>query len=123
MELVSSCGDHQPSSSAHGARGSPGLPWSYAAHRARGELGKRRHPEPSRIGAEVRSPSTVSFCRMQLLEGRLCRFGDRPYVGPPLDGYGWEDGPVQTKPFYAKSAFSAKENTFGFDFHLWTPPA
>ena len=31
-----------------------------------------------RIGAEVRSPSTVSFCRMQLLEGRLCRFGARP---------------------------------------------
>ena len=78
VELVSSCGDHQPSSSAHGARGSPDPPWPYGELRARWELGQRRDPEPIRIGAEVRSPSTVSFCRMQLLEGRLCRFGDRP---------------------------------------------
>ena len=46
-----------------------------------------------------------------------------PMWVPPPAGYGWEVGPVQTKPFHAKSAFSAKENTFGFDFHLWTPPA
>ena len=32
------------------------------------ERGKRCDPEPSRIGAEVCSPSTVSLCRMQLLE-------------------------------------------------------
>ena len=78
---ISSSVDHQPSSSPHGARGSPGLPWSYAAHRARGELGKRRDPEPSRIGAEVRSPSTVSFCRMQLLEARFV-----PFRRKALDG-------------------------------------
>ena len=31
MELVSSGGDHQPSSSAHGARGSPDPPWPYGS--------------------------------------------------------------------------------------------
>ena len=34
-ELVSSCGHHQPSSSAHGARGSPAPPWPSGEHRAR----------------------------------------------------------------------------------------
>jgi len=41
LELVSSCGDQQPSSSAQGARGSPDPPWPYEEHRARGEIGKR----------------------------------------------------------------------------------
>ena len=74
MELVSSCGDHQPSSSVFGARGSPVPPWPYGEPRARGELGKRCDPEPRRIGAEVSSPSTVPLCRMQLVEARLVPF-------------------------------------------------
>ena len=69
--LVSSCGDHQPSSSAHGARGSPDSPWPYGEPRARSKLGKRCDPEPSRMGAEVCSPSPVSLCRMELLQARL----------------------------------------------------
>ena len=88
LESISSSVDHQPSSSPHGARGSPGLPWSYAAHRARGELGKRRDPEPSRIGAEVCSPSTVSFCRMQLLEARFVPFR-RKALGGSIPSWLW----------------------------------
>ena len=53
MDLVSTSGEHQPSSSAHGARGSPEPPWPYGEPMARGELGKRRDPEPRRIGAKV----------------------------------------------------------------------
>ena len=45
---------------------------------------KRWDLEPSRIGAEVCSPSPVSLGRMQLVEAVLCRFRDRPYVV-----YGW----------------------------------
>ena len=41
MELVSGCGDHQASSSAQGARGSPDPAGPYGEHRARGQLGKR----------------------------------------------------------------------------------
>ena len=74
LELLSSCGDHQPSSSAHGARGSPDPPWPYAPHRARGELGQRCDPEPRRIAAKVSSQSTVSLCRKQLLEARFVPF-------------------------------------------------
>ena len=33
---------------------------------------------PSRLGAELCSPSTVSLCRVQLLGARLCRFAARP---------------------------------------------
>ena len=32
-------------------------------------------------------------------------------------------GPVETRPFHAKSDFSAKENTCGVGFQLRTPPA
>ena len=88
MEWVSSCGDHQPSSSAHGARGSPEPPWPSGEPRARGELGKGCDPEPRRIGAEVCSPSTVSLSRMQLLEARFGRLVDRPSVAPDLAGSG-----------------------------------
>ena len=124
LESISSSVDHQPSSSPHGARGSPGLPWSYAAHRARGELGKRRDPEPSRIGAEVCSPSTVSFCRMQLLEARFVPFRRKALDGshPKLAMRGIL-GPVQTGLLHAKSAYSAKEKTFGVGFKLRRPPA
>ena len=39
-----------------------------------GELGMLFDPEPRGIGAEVCSPSTVSLCRMQLLEARFLPF-------------------------------------------------
>ena len=86
MELVCSWGDHQPSSSAHGARGSPDPPWPYGEPRARGELGKRCDAEPRRIGAEVCSPSTVSLCRMQLLVARLVPFRRSALGVAPLAG-------------------------------------
>ena len=88
MELVSSCGDHQPSSSAHGDRGSPAPPWPYGEHRARREVGQRRDPEPSRTGAEVYSPSTVSLCRRQLLEARFVPFR-RSALGGSLPSWLW----------------------------------
>ena len=46
----------------------------YGETRARGELVKHCNPEPRRIGAELCSPSTVSLCRMQLLEARFLHF-------------------------------------------------
>ena len=88
LELVSSWGDHQPSSSAHGARGSPDPPWPYAPHRARGELGQRCDPEPRRIAAEVSSHSTVSLCRKQLLEARFGPFR-RLVLGRSLPSWLW----------------------------------
>ena len=88
LELVSSCGDHQPSSSAHRARGSPEPPWPYGEPRARGELGKRSDPEPKCIGAEVCSPNIVSLCRMQLLEARLVPFR-RSALGGALPRWLW----------------------------------
>ena len=78
MVLVSSCGYHRPSSSAHGARGSPEHPWPYGEPRATGHLGKRCNPEARPIGAEVCSPSTVSLCRMQLLDSHVVLFQNSP---------------------------------------------
>ena len=43
---------------------------AFVEHRARSELNKGCDPEPSRTGAEVCSPSTVSLFRKQLLEAR-----------------------------------------------------
>ena len=92
LDLVSCCRHHQPSSRDPGARGSPHPPWPFVEHRARSELNKGCDPGPSRIGAEVCSPSTVSLCRMQLLEARFVLFRDSPFVGPTLHlGYGWVD--------------------------------
>ena len=39
------------------------------------------------------------------------------WVPPKLAHCGWL-GPVQTRPFHAKSAFSPKENAFGVGFNL-----
>ena len=40
---------------------------------------------------------------------------------PPWLAMGGLQGPVETRPFHAKSAFSAKENTFGVGFQLRSP--
>ena len=74
MELVSSCGDHQPSSSAHGARGTPDPPRPYADHRATGEIGPRGFPVETYLRAGVCDPNTLSLCSMQLLEARFVPF-------------------------------------------------
>ena len=101
FDLGSCCRHHQQSSRAHGARGSPDPPWPFGEHRARSELNKGCDPEPSRIGAEVCSPSTVSLCRMQLLEARLVPFR-RWGLGVSLHSWllGGLLGPVQTMPFH-----------------------
>ena len=114
FELGSSCGDHQPSNSAHGSRGSPDHPWPFWEPRARRELGKRWDPEPSRIGAEVCSPSTVSLCRMQLLEARFVLFRDSPFVGPTLHlGYGWVERASTIKAFLCQISLLRKGE------HVW----
>ena len=123
LQLVASCGDHQPSSSAHGARGSPDPPWPYGEPRARLELGKRCDPEPRRIGAEVCSASTVSLSSMYFLELRFVPL--RRYA---LDGFLpsflWLLlGPGHTGLLHSKSAFSAKEKTFAVGCKLRRPPA
>ena len=123
MELVSSCGDHQPSSSALGARGSPEPPWPYGEPRSQGELGKRCDPQPRHIGAEVCSLSTVSLCRMQLLQASFVPFRSYAIGGPTLAlGYRWVDRARTIKAFlcqirllsqgeYSWSWFSAAETT------------
>ena len=124
LELGSSCGDHQPSSSAHGARGSPDPHWPYGEPRARLELGKRWDPEPSRMAALVCSLSTVSLCRMQLLQASFVPFRSYAIGCPTLAlGYSWGIGPGQSRHFYAKSGFSAKEKMLGVGFQLRRPPA
>ena len=124
LELGSSCGDHQPSSSAHRARGSPDPPWPCREPRARRELGKRWDPEPSRMAALVCSLSTVSLCRMQLLQASFVPFRSYAIGCPTLAlGYSWGIGPGQSRHFYAKSCFSAKEKTLGVGCQLRRPPA
>jgi len=68
LELVSSSSDHQQSTSAQGAGGSPDPPCSYGKQWARAETRKRCFPEQTRIGAELGFPRRVSLPRMQLLE-------------------------------------------------------
>ena len=68
LELVSSSSDHQQSTSAQGAGGSPDPPCSYGEQWARGETRKRCFPEQTRIGAELGFPRRVSLSRMQLPE-------------------------------------------------------
>ena len=77
LESISSSVDHQPSSSTHGARGSPEPHWPYAEHRATGEIGQRGFPEETYLRAEVCAPNTVSLCSMQLLEARFEPFRRR----------------------------------------------
>ena len=77
LGLVSICGDHQPSSSAHGARGTPDTPRPYADHRATGEIGPRGFPVETYLRAGVCDPNTLSLCSMQLLEARFEPFRRR----------------------------------------------
>ena len=61
LELVSSSSDHQKSTSAQGAGGSPDPPYSYGEQWARGETRMRCFPEQTRIGAELGFPRRVSL--------------------------------------------------------------
>ncbi len=74
LESISSSVDHQPSSSTHGARGSPDPHWPYVEHRATGEIGQRRFPEETYLRTEVCVLNTDSVFRMQLLEARFGPF-------------------------------------------------
>ena len=68
LELVSNSSDHQPSTSAQGAGGSPDPPCSYGEQWARGEIRKRCFPEQRRIGPELGFPRKVSLSQMKLPE-------------------------------------------------------
>ena len=72
--MVSSSSDDLQSSSAHGAGGGPDPPCSYGEQRARGETGKQRFPEQTRIGAEPGFPRRVSLSQMQLPEASFVPF-------------------------------------------------
>ena len=61
LELVSISRDHQHSTSAQGAGGSPEPPCSYGEQWARGETRTRCFPEQTRIGAELGFPRRVSL--------------------------------------------------------------
>ena len=74
LELLSSSSDHQQSTSAQGARGSPKPPGSYGEQWARGETRKSCFPEQTRIGAELGFPRRVSLSRMQLPETSFVPF-------------------------------------------------
>ena len=74
FELVSSSSDHQKSTSAQGAGGSPDPSCSYGEQWARGETRKRCFPEQTRIGAELGFPRRVSLSRLQLPETSFVPF-------------------------------------------------
>ena len=61
LELVCSSSDHQQSTSAQGAEGSPDPPCSNGKHRPRGETRRSCFPEQTRIGAELGFPRRVSL--------------------------------------------------------------
>ena len=61
LVLVSSSSDHQQSTNAQGAGGSPDPPCSYGKQWARGKTRKRCFPEQTRIGAELGFPRRVSL--------------------------------------------------------------
>ena len=68
LELVSSSSDHQHSTSAQEAGGSPDPPCSYGEQWAKGEITKRCFPEQRRIGAELGFLRRVSLSSRQLPE-------------------------------------------------------
>ena len=74
MEWVSSSANHQQSTSAQGAGGSPDPPCLKCELRARLEKGKCCFPGQRRIGAEVGSRWRVPPSRMQLPEASLVPF-------------------------------------------------
>ena len=74
LELVSSSSDHQHSTGAQGARGTPDPPRTYGEHRDKAVTGKRCFPELTRTGAELGFPSRVSLSRRQLSEIRFVQF-------------------------------------------------
>ena len=74
LELLSSSRDHQQSTNAQGAGGSPDHPCSYGEQWARGETRKRCFPEQRLIEAELGFPRRVSLSRMQLPEPSFVPF-------------------------------------------------
>ena len=74
LELVSISSDHQHSTIAQGAGGSPDPPCSYGEQWARGETRKRCFPEQRRIGAELGFPRRVSLSQMKLPEPSFVPF-------------------------------------------------
>ena len=74
LELVSNSSDHQPSTSAQGAGGSPDPPCSYGEQWASGETRKRCIPEQTRIWAELGFARRVSLSPMQLPEASFVPF-------------------------------------------------
>ena len=74
LEVFSISSDHQQSTSAQGAGGSPDPPRPKGEHRPRGETGKRCFAEHTRTGAELAFPRRVSLSRRQLPEARFVPF-------------------------------------------------
>ena len=91
LELLSSSSDHQESTSAQGAGGSPDHPCSYGKHRPRGETRTRCFPEQTQIGAELGFPRRVSLSRKQLPEGSFVPFLKWALAGflPSWQNVGW----------------------------------
>ena len=72
--VASQSGDHQKSTGAQGAGGSPDPPRPKGEHRPRGETGKRCFAEHTGTGAELAFPRRVSLSRRQLPEARFVPF-------------------------------------------------
>ena len=83
LELVSTSSDHQQSSSAQGAGGSPEPLCSCGKHRPRGETRKRCFPEQTRIGAELGFPRRVPLSGMHLPEASFVPFLRWALAGSP----------------------------------------
>ena len=99
LEWISGSGEHQPSSSAHGARGSQNL---HGPMGSRG-LGEKKASvaflSKNALGLHFvpRGECTFPECSSQKLV--WCLFRDGRYVGPFIFGQGWVDGACANKAF------------------------
>ena len=114
LEWISSSVDHQQSSRAQGARGSPDPIWPMETQWLGVEKGQRCFAEQRRIGAVVCSPTRVKVSRMQLparsLE-RSLRYGLGAEVPSYLCGI---------HGAYAQKAFSCQVLLLHEGEHVWS---
>ncbi len=74
MDFLSSSSDHQQSTRAQGAGGSPDPPCPYGEQWARGETRKLCLPEQRRIGPELGFPRKISLSQMKRPEASFVPF-------------------------------------------------
>ena len=114
LEWISRSGEHQQSSKAQGARGSPDPLWPMETQWLGVEKGQRCFAEQRCICTAVCSPRRVDVSRMQLSEPRLGRGCDGASVLRCLAGSGGIAGA------YAQKAFSSQLLLVHEGEHVWS---